>query len=120
MMHRVSEWNINLLGGGSNDQAYYHIPGHALENSHFDSTGEVPEVEEFHVGNSWLQQDMGFTLSQPATLWRFSIDTITGSEAGFERVHQGSCLTLIWPLSLDAGQSWDVEIVCSGSQPASA
>ncbi|HLZ63088.1 MAG TPA: alpha-amylase/4-alpha-glucanotransferase domain-containing protein [Ktedonosporobacter sp.] len=110
----ASEWNINLLGGGGNDQAYYRIPGHELENAHFDSTGEVQDVREVHVGNTWLQQDMGFALSQPAMLWRFSIDTITGSEAGFERVHQGSCLTLIWPVALDAGQTWSVEIVCSG------
>ncbi len=108
------EWNFNLLGGGSNDQAYYRIDGHALENGHFDSTGEVPEVRSFHIGNTWISQDIGFTLSAAATLWRFSIDTVTGSEAGFERNHQGSCLTLLWPLLLEAGQSWQVEIVCRG------
>jgi alpha-amylase len=111
------EWNINLLGGGSNDQAYYHIEGKELENKHFDSTGEVLGVREVHVGNSWLKQDMGFLLGEEATLWRFSIDTVTGSEAGFERTHQGSSMTFVWPLLLDAGQIWNVEIVCVGSKP---
>ncbi len=111
------EWNINLLGGGSNDQAYYHIEGKELENKHFDSTGEVLGVREVHVGNSWLEQDMGFSLSEEATLWRFSIDTVTGSEAGFERTHQGSSITFIWPLLLDAGRTWNVEMVCVGSKP---
>ncbi|GAC1567711.1 MAG: hypothetical protein NVS3B14_14590 [Ktedonobacteraceae bacterium] len=32
------EWNFNLLGGGANDQAYYRIDGHSLQNEHFDST----------------------------------------------------------------------------------
>ncbi|HKV57263.1 MAG TPA: alpha-amylase/4-alpha-glucanotransferase domain-containing protein, partial [Ktedonobacteraceae bacterium] len=109
------EWNFHLLGGGANEQAYYRIDGHTLENGYFDSTGEVPAVRSFHIGNEWLQQDIGFTLSEEATLWRFSIDTITGSEAGFERNHQGSCLTLLWPLLLEAGQSWRVEIVCKGN-----
>ena len=108
------EWNIHLLGGGSNDQAYYRVEGHTLENSHFDSTGEVLQVQDFHIGNTWIQQDMGFSLSEAATLWRFSIETVTGSEAGFERNHQGSCLTLLWPLLLEANQSWSVEITCTG------
>ena len=111
------EWNINLLGGGANDQAYYAIDGHTLDNSHFDSTGEVQDVASFHIGNSWIGQDLGFSLSHAATLWRFSIETVTGSEAGFERNHQGSCLTLLWPLVLEAGQSWQVEIRCARKSP---
>ena len=85
-----------------------------LENEHFDSTGEVAQVSSFTIGNSWLQQDITFTLSEATTLWRFSIDTVTGSEAGFERTHQGSCLTLLWPLLLEPGQRWSVEILCDG------
>ncbi len=114
----ASEWNINLLGGGGNEQAYYSIPGQQLSNSHFDSTGEVDHVQTFHIGNTWLQQDMRFELSTEATLWRFSIETVTGSEAGFERTHQGSCVTFIWPLTLEAAQTWSIEIVCTGSNPA--
>ncbi len=112
----ASEWNINLLGGGGNDQAYYSIEGHELDNQRFDSTGEVTQVRNFHIGNLWLKQDIGFSLSEIATLWRFSIETVTGSEAGFERNHQGSCLTLIWPLLLEAGESWSVEIYCEGKE----
>jgi 4-alpha-glucanotransferase len=108
------EWNIHLLGGGANDQAYYVIDGQTLDNSHFDSTGETQHVASFHIGNSWIGQHMNFTLSLPATLWRFSIETVTGSEAGFERTHQGSCLTLLWPLVLEPTQTWQVEIHCEG------
>jgi 4-alpha-glucanotransferase len=113
----ASEWNVHLLGGGANDQAYYHIDGHALDNSHFDSSGEVSQVQGFHIGNNWIGQDLEFLLSEAATLWRFSIETVTGSEAGFERNHQGSCLTLLWPLLLEAHQSWSVQITCTG-QPS--
>ncbi len=112
----ASEWNFHLLGGGRNDQAYYHVDGHELEDEHFDSTGEVTQVQAFHIGNTWIRQDMGFLLSEAATLWRFSIETVTGSEAGFERNHQGSCLTLLWSLLLEPGQSWSMEISCSGHE----
>ncbi|MEO8973420.1 MAG: alpha-amylase/4-alpha-glucanotransferase domain-containing protein, partial [Ktedonobacteraceae bacterium] len=110
------EWNMHLLGGGGNEKAYYHVEGQELENPHFDSTGEVANVRQFHVGNTWIEQDMGFEMSEPATLWRFSIETVTGSEAGFERNHQGSCMTLLWPLLLEADQQWSVEITCTGQK----
>ncbi|HLX39280.1 MAG TPA: alpha-amylase/4-alpha-glucanotransferase domain-containing protein, partial [Ktedonobacteraceae bacterium] len=110
------EWNMHLLGGGSNDQAYYHIEGQELVNDYFDSTGEVANVRQFHIGNRWISQDIGFALSEPATLWRFSIETVTGSEAGFERNHQGSCMTLLWPLILEADQHWSAEITCTGQK----
>jgi 4-alpha-glucanotransferase len=109
------EWNFNFLGGGGNDQAYYHVAGQQLENEHFDSTSEIVNVSSFSIGNVWLQQDITFTLSETTTLWRFSIDTVTGSEAGFERTHQGSCLTLLWPLLLEPGQHWSIEIRCEGN-----
>ena len=108
------EWNFNFLGGGGNDQAYCHIEGQELENDHFDGTGESIQVSSFSIGNSWIQQDLTFTLNEAAMLWRYSIDTVTGSEAGFERTHQGNCLTLVWPLLLEPGQSWSVEIRCEG------
>lgn len=114
--HFACEWNMHLLGGGGNDKAYYCVEGQELEDSHFDSTGEVANVRQFHVGNTWIQQDIGFALSEPATLWRFSIETVTGSEAGFERNHQGSCMTLLWPLLLEADQRWSVEITCTGQK----
>ncbi len=112
----ASEWNFHLLGGGRNDQAHYRVDGHDLEDSHFDSTGEVTQVHTFHIGNTWIRQDIGFSLSEAATLWRFSIETVTGSEAGFERNHQGSCLTLLWPVLLEPEQSWSVEISCLGHE----
>ena len=108
------EWNFNFLGGGGNDQAYCQIEGQELENDHFDSAGESIKVSSFSIGNSWIQQDLTFTLNEAAMLWRYSIDTVTGSEAGFERTHQGNCLTLVWPLLLEPGQSWSVEIRCEG------
>ena len=112
------EWNINLLGGGKNDQAYCKVDDSPQVDTFFDSTEEVAQVRSFHIGNSWLGQDLGLRVSEVATLWRFSIDTVTGSEAGFERTHQGSSLTLVWPLELEAGQSWQVEISCTGQHPS--
>lgn len=110
----ATEWNFHLLGGGANDLAYYHVKGQSLEDNHFDSNGSIENVQELHIGNRWLQQDLGFQVTQPAQVWRYSIDTVTGSEAGFERTHQGSCMTMIWPLLLEEGERWEVSIHCQG------
>ncbi|GCE16927.1 alpha-amylase/4-alpha-glucanotransferase domain-containing protein [Dictyobacter kobayashii] len=112
----ATELNVNLLGGGGNPQAYCFVDGQQLDSHSFDSTGEVNNVQAMHIGNSWLQQDLGISLNQPATLWHYSIDTVTGSEAGFERTHQGSNFTFLWTLSLDGGESWHVEITALGKQ----
>ena len=105
-----SEWDINLLGGGHNPSAYYRVEGHELEDAALDSTGEVTDVREVAVGNTWLDIEMACRLSREATLWRFPLETISGSEAGFERVYQGSCVVLLWLLTLPPGQSVDLEL----------
>ncbi len=105
-----SEWNVNLLGGGHNPSAYYKVAGHELEDAALDSTGEVRNVRELAVGNSWLDIEMTLKTDHEATFWRFPIETVSGSEAGFERTYQGSCILLQWLLTLPPGESVDIEL----------
>ena len=105
-----SEWNINLLGGGHNPSAYYRVPGVELEDAALDSTGEMRNVSELAVGNSWLDIEMVCRTNVEATFWRFPLETVSGSEAGFERVYQGSCLLLHWLLKLPPDDSVDIEL----------
>jgi hypothetical protein len=46
----------------------------------------------------------------------FPIETVSNSEAGFERVYQGSCLTQRWPLKLLAGVPYSVTTMISFEQ----
>ena len=103
-----SEWNINLLGGGHNPSAYYRVEGHALEDAALDSTGENKEVSALALGNSWLGIEMALQASRPALLWRYPIETVSGSEAGFERTYQGSSILLQWPVTLPPGESTEI------------
>lgn len=103
-----SEWNINLLGGGHNPAAYYRVEGVELEDAALDSTGEVRNVRELTLGNSWLDIEMALKTNHDATFWRFPIETVSGSEAGFERTYQASCILLQWLLKLPPGESVDI------------
>ncbi|HEX7364984.1 MAG TPA: alpha-amylase/4-alpha-glucanotransferase domain-containing protein [Dehalococcoidia bacterium] len=106
-----SEWNINMLGGGHNEQAYYLIPGVALEYNHLDSQGEVKEVQEIIVGN----RNLGFELvliAEPAVgFWRFPVERVSNSEAGIELIYQESCLVLLLPLDLPPGKAAELSLV---------
>ncbi|MHB8624973.1 MAG: alpha-amylase/4-alpha-glucanotransferase domain-containing protein [Aggregatilineales bacterium] len=58
-------------------------------------------------------------LSRPATLWRFPLETIALSEAGFERGYQGTVFLQIWNVQMHAGGSWSVTIAQRVTEDAS-
>jgi len=97
------EWNINLLGGGHNGQAYYGVPGLQLDDWHLDSVGELFDIEELTLGNRQLGIEILLKVNQKVRLWRFPVEAICNSEAGLERVYQGSCLVLLLPFRLCPG-----------------
>jgi 4-alpha-glucanotransferase len=110
-----SEWNINLLGGGHNESAYYRVPGFDLVDKHLDSRGEIHGVQQLFLGNTNLNIEISLQLDRPLTVWRFPIDCISNSEGGVEKVYQASCIVVLLPLSIESGKeaefrySWNVE-----------
>lgn len=104
-----SEFNFSLLAGNAPDR-YYDMPGHTLDRRHLASTGETNNVSVVSIVDEWLRLRLTLSFSQPAVLWRAPIETVSQSEAGFERVYQSSLVMPLWRLSLGAGKLWDVEI----------
>lgn len=49
---------------------------------------------------------MEIQASPKATLWRYPVQTVQNSEAGFELVYQASCLIFLWDLDLGPGESF--------------
>jgi hypothetical protein len=50
------------------------------------------------------------TLAEAGDLWWAPVETISNSEAGFERVYQGAGILVSWPISLAPGASKTVRI----------
>ena len=98
-----SEWNINLLGGGHNEQAYYRVPGITLDDYHLDSWGELADIEQITLGNRHLGIEMELTAMPQVSLWRFPVESVSNSEGGIERIYQESCLVMLLPLDLPPG-----------------
>jgi 4-alpha-glucanotransferase len=102
-----AEWALTMLGGGGNPQAWWEIGG---ERSGHDGSGASAGVERLGQGNSWLGLAVETVVSPPADAWHAPIETVSNSEAGFERVYQGSALLLSWPVRIEPGQSWSATV----------
>jgi alpha-amylase len=96
------EWNVNLMGGGANPAAYYRS---GADEWRHDSRGHVVAGADLSFGNTYEGVEISLVADPPARAQWFAVETVSNSEAGFERVYQGSGLTTRWPFSLQSGQS---------------
>ncbi len=106
------EFNLNLLGGGGNQSAFRRI-GRNGPREQFDSPSTAESVDGVLLGNSYLGIETSIDVDRAATAWWSSIDSVSSSEGGFERVHQGGSLLLSWPIHVGPGASWNVTIRAS-------
>ncbi|MEI7745118.1 MAG: alpha-amylase/4-alpha-glucanotransferase domain-containing protein, partial [Chloroflexota bacterium] len=96
------ELSLHLLGGGGNPQAWYDVAG---SRSAHDGTGQAAAVEAIGYGNDWIGVAIEARPTPAADAWWSPIETISNSEAGFERVYQGSSLLFSWPVRLEPGET---------------
>lgn len=99
------EYNFSLLAGNAHDR-YYEIPGHVLEKRNLASSGETNNVRQVSLVDEWLKLTLTLAFEEPAMLWRAPVETVSQSEAGFERVYQSSLVMPVWRISLPPGRSW--------------
>ena len=101
------EWATTMLGGGANPAAYYLLDGERLPH---DATGSRAALTSLRSGNEYVGLDVETTVAPAAETWISPIETISNSEAGFERVYQGSALVFTWPIALGAGERTTVRM----------
>jgi hypothetical protein len=104
-----SEFNFSLLAGDAYDR-YYDIPGKTLDKRNLASSGEIDDVSCVSLVDEWLDLKLTLSFDKAATLWRAPIETVSQSEAGFERVYQSSMVMPVWKIDLGPRKSWQVEI----------
>jgi Domain of unknown function (DUF1926) len=94
-----SEWNLNLLSGNGPDR-YYEGMGEARELS---SSGIANGVRVFRVVDAWRNVAAGAALDRECVVLREPIETASLSESGAEKIHQGICLRILFPVRLEPG-----------------
>ncbi|NLN06284.1 MAG: DUF1926 domain-containing protein [Firmicutes bacterium] len=101
------EFNLTFLAGKAADR-YYHAPGQKLIERNIASRGVLAQVNRFGLVDEWLGLAAMFRFDRPATVWRMPLETVSQSEAGMERVYQGSSLFFSWEIKLLPDTVWAV------------
>jgi alpha-amylase/alpha-mannosidase (GH57 family) len=109
------EWTLMLLGGGANPAAWWEVAG---ERTSHDSAGTATGITTLAQGNDDLGIAVATSVSEAADAWWAPVETVSNSEAGFERVYQGAGLLLSWPLSLRPGKTRSVTVTHTVSTAA--
>jgi 4-alpha-glucanotransferase len=89
------EFAVGSMAGDAPDR-YYDIEGRTLHDRRLRSAGEEGNVRTIRLVDEWLRLQTAISVDTPAMLWRFPLETVSLSEAGFERIYQGSILLLHW------------------------
>jgi alpha-amylase len=100
----VSEWNLSPPQAPDGDDR-----AHLLRLDHGDidltpAAGHIERVTEFELRGS-APYGVRAYLHTPGDVWHSPVETVSNSEAGLERVLQGVCLAIRWPLDLAPGGS---------------
>lgn len=104
------ELNFNLLAPDADDRFFFDPKtGAPLAEPKLSSSGE--QLQSFGIGiaDHWLGVKLSLLWNNPACLWRFPVFTVSNSEAGFERIYQGSAIVPNWTLVIPPQQSWQVK-----------
>ena len=104
-----SEWNLNMLSGNGSDR-YYEGMGEARALS---SSGVAKGVRGFRVVDAWRNVAAEAVLDRECVVLREPIETASLSEAGAEKIHQGVCLRILFPVRLKPGNHEQYSILWS-------
>lgn len=72
--------------------------------------GEVGRLEEVRLVDEYRRVEVILAAARPERWWIVPLESVSQSEAGFERVYQGSSIVPVWRVELEAGASWERHI----------
>ena len=88
------QWNLALSAGEAMGR-YLTLPGQPS----LGSAGRVTNVSEVTLVDEWLELQARLSWTPGAELAWAPVETVSVSEAGFERLYQGIALLLAWPIA---------------------
>jgi alpha-amylase len=90
------QWNLALSAGEAPGR-YLALPGRPS----LASQGRVGSIAEVTLVDEWLGLEAHLAWNPDAELAWGPVETVSVSEAGFERIYQGLALLVVWPLEGD-------------------
>lgn len=102
-------WAVQLnlaLTAGDAPGRYYRLPGAPS----LGSRGSLTGAETLTLVDEWIGCEVEIGWSGTGGVGWAPIETVSLSEAGFERIYQGSAVLVSWPLTLWPGGAWEGEL----------
>ena len=103
----AAEFGFSLQAGNTPDR-YYRFDN-STERPLLGTIGERKNVRVVSLFEEWLGLEVRLGFECPFTLWHFPIETVSSSEAGFERTYQSSVVLPIWSFRLEPGDEWEMK-----------
>ncbi|MGD9897615.1 MAG: alpha-amylase/4-alpha-glucanotransferase domain-containing protein [Calditrichaceae bacterium] len=101
------EFNFGLQAGHADDR-YYYLAGGKPDNPYLDSMVEISDIDFIGLKDEYMKIDVQLKSEKKAKIWRMPVETISLSEAGFERVYQSSSVVFLW--KAEFSDEWSVKI----------
>ena len=70
------------------------------------SRGALAGVNGLSLVDEWLGVELALGAPTAADVAWAPVETVSLSEAGLERIYQGSSIVFAWPLRLAPGETW--------------
>ncbi len=102
------QWNLALTAGQAPDR-YLKLPGRPSPAR----PGEVADRLTLSLVDEWAGIEVAFRWRHAGRVAWAPVETVSLSEAGFERIYQGSAILFSWPLELRPGGEWEETIALS-------
>jgi alpha-amylase len=99
------EFNYGLQAGHADDRFYYSRQN-TITEKYLDTKAILENATFIGLKDLWRRLDIQLRVDKAADIWRFPIETISLSEAGFEKVYQSSVIFPNWRLELSS--KWEV------------
>jgi len=103
-LHFGVEFNFAGLPSGADDRYFYGDDHQRL--GHLGSHLDLSDVRELGLVDEWLGIDVGLSMSRPAGVWTYPVESVSMSEGGFELVHQSVVVLPHWFIQADADGRW--------------
>jgi alpha-amylase len=96
------QWNLAMTAGEAPGR-YLRLPGQPS----LGGAGSLADCRGLSLVDEWLGAEVALGWRRPARVAWAPVETVSLSEAGFERIYQGLALFLCWPVDVGVDATWE-------------
>jgi alpha-amylase len=71
----------------------------------------VTHGQTIGIKDEYMKLQVQIKNDKPTRFWRFPLLTVSNSEDGFEKGHQGVIITPNWQVAIEPKETWTVKII---------